>query len=120
MTQWAVGPQLSPNPGATVMQPPNWITCSIVNAVACLMAATAGAACVELSPEDVLVVPHGFLIRSHNEFVHYDDALPSRTQTFWFCAAETGSDLSLYVPRDLTSRMAGTPTAGSAGAPLGP
>ena len=80
------------------------------------MAATARAACVELSPEDVLVVPHGFLIRSHNEFVHYDDALPSRTQTYWFCAAATGSQVSLYVPRDLTSRMAVIPKAGSDGA----
>lgn len=53
--------------------------------------------CVPVTREDVTVVPHGFYIRSLNEFVHYDHTLPSARGGFWLC--KRGGDLKFFAPQ---------------------
>jgi hypothetical protein len=42
--------------------------------------------CLMVTDGDVQVVPHGFLIRSINEFVPQDEAQPSIDGHYWRCA----------------------------------
>lgn len=58
-----------------------------------------GAGCVMLAAGDVVQLPHGYLVRSLNHFVEYDDALPSGDDRFWICTSAEGP-LALYAPPD--------------------
>jgi hypothetical protein len=50
------------------------------------MAAFAGErGCTAIADDDVVVVPHGFLIHRLKEFVPYDEALPSPDGRYWRC-----------------------------------
>jgi hypothetical protein len=42
--------------------------------------------CAELAAGDVDVVPHGYLVKSINEFVPYEEAQPSPDGHYWRCA----------------------------------
>lgn len=44
-----------------------------------------GPQCDELDSDDVQVVPHGFLLRSRDEFIAQDDVLPSRRDRYELC-----------------------------------
>jgi hypothetical protein len=50
------------------------------------MAAFAGErGCTAIAEDDVVVVPHGFLIHRLKEFVPYDEASPSPDGRYWRC-----------------------------------
>jgi hypothetical protein len=56
-----------------------WLTVFVSASVLGPANSIAHAGCVELVVGDVLIVPHGYLIQSRNQFVLYDDALRSAT-----------------------------------------
>jgi hypothetical protein len=41
--------------------------------------------CVELTAAEITVTPKGYLIKSINEVVPFDEATPSPTGTYWRC-----------------------------------
>jgi hypothetical protein len=41
--------------------------------------------CAAIAEDDVVVVPHGFLIHRLKEFVPYDEASPSPDRRYWRC-----------------------------------
>jgi hypothetical protein len=43
--------------------------------------------CAALPEDEVVIVPHGFLIHRLKEFVPYDDTAPSPDGRYWRCTA---------------------------------
>ena len=92
-----------------------WLTVFVSASVLGPANSIAHAGCVELVAGDVLIVPHGYLIQSRNQFVLYDDALRSGDDKYWFCTTDAGRDLALYVPEDVF--LVALPTAARPGKP---
>ena len=43
--------------------------------------------CAALAKDEVIAVPHGFLLHRSKEFVPYDEAAPSPDGRYWRCTA---------------------------------
>jgi hypothetical protein len=54
--------------------------------------------CTRLADDDVISVPHGYLIGSRNAFVMYEHAAPSHDGRYWLCPV--APDHVLRVPRE--------------------